>query len=88
MVIVICLTTNKVFNTIKEAAEFYNLNTSGINQVCKGKMKTSGSLPDGRRLKWKYYDDYIKENKQESLDDLIEKAKNKTTMSQSKTTTS
>lgn len=52
---VICITTNKVFDSIKEASEFYNCNKSDITQCCKGKRKTSGKLSDGTKLKWGYY---------------------------------
>ena len=52
---VICITTNKIFDSIKEASDFYNCNKSDITQCCKGKRKTSGKLSDGTKLKWEYY---------------------------------
>lgn len=52
---VICVTTNKVFDTIKEAAKFYNIKSkSGISACCKGGLNHCGKLPDGTKLKWKY----------------------------------
>lgn len=57
---VICLTTNKVFNTIKEGAEFYNCNRKNIPSCCKGKVKSCGKLKDGTKLEWLYYDEYLK----------------------------
>lgn len=45
---VICLTTMRIFYTIKDGAEFYNCHASNITRCCKGKIKTCGGL------KWKY----------------------------------
>ena len=48
------------FNCIKDAAEFYNITTrTHISACCKGKRQTCGQLPDGTRLQWMYYDDYL-----------------------------
>ena len=59
---VICITTGKIFNTVKEAEEYYNLcERSHISKVCKGERKSCGKLPDGTKLMWKYYEDYLKE---------------------------
>ena len=59
---IICTTTNEVFDTITEAVEKYpSTNSSNITSVCKGKRKSAGKLSDGTKLKWMYYDDYIKE---------------------------
>lgn len=55
---VICLTTMKVFKSIKAAQEFYG--AGDIGSCCKGRIKTTGKLSDGTRLKWMYYDDYLK----------------------------
>ncbi len=51
-----CITTNEVFNTIKEAGEKYNIkNTSNITQCCKGKRKYAGKHPvTGEKLVWEY----------------------------------
>ena len=57
---VICLTTKKVFNTISEAKEYYNINGANISTCCKGKRKYCGKLEDGTPLEWMYYDDYLK----------------------------
>ena len=50
---VICLTTNKIFFTAKEASDFYNCNQSHILECCKGKRKTCGKYK-GKKLLWKY----------------------------------
>lgn len=57
---VICLTSNKVFNTIKEGADFYNIKYPvDITNCCKGKSSYAGISPDGIKMKWMYYEDYI-----------------------------
>jgi hypothetical protein len=50
-----------MFNSIKQAIDYYHLNDgTGIGRCCIGKLKSSGKLPDGTPLKWMYYNDYIK----------------------------
>jgi hypothetical protein len=50
---VICLTTNEIFNSIKEAKEKYNVN---ISFCCQGKLKFAGKHPiTGEKLYWAYY---------------------------------
>ncbi|WP_277232995.1 hypothetical protein [Romboutsia timonensis] len=58
---VICTTTNKIFNSIKEAAEYYKCNSSKIVEVCKGRRKTCGKSPDGIPLEWMYYMKYLED---------------------------
>lgn len=46
------LDTNEIFNSIKEATEYYNLKDSThITRVCKGKQKTTGGY------RWAYFID-------------------------------
>ena len=59
---VINLTTMKVFDTMKEGAEFYNCSDSGISQCCSGKKKSCGKLEDGTPLVWMKYVDYLENN--------------------------
>ena len=47
---VICITTGKIFDTIREAAKFYNLKPNNINMCLKGKSKTAGGYS------WKYFE--------------------------------
>lgn len=58
---VICITTNMVFDTVKEACKYYNC--SNIDSCCRGfkiskgkkiNIKSAGKLPDGTKLVWKY----------------------------------
>ena len=48
---VICITTGKIFDTIREAAKFYNLKPNNINMCLKGKSKTAGGYS------WKYFEE-------------------------------
>ena len=61
---VICLTTMKIFDTMKEASEFYNCNSSAICMCCSGNRKSCGKLEDGTPLQWMKYEDYLKEQEQ------------------------
>ena len=54
---VVCITTGKTFDSIKEASDNYDVAQSGILRCCKGKLKSSGKLPNGVRLQWKYSED-------------------------------
>ena len=46
---VICLTTNEVFDTMKEACKKYGISPSNLSLCCRGKLKTTGGM------RWKYY---------------------------------
>ena len=52
---VICTTTNMVFDSIKEAAKFYNINikSNNISLVCMGKRNYCG-IHNNQKLKWSY----------------------------------
>ena len=53
---VICITTGKIFNSIKDASNYYKCN--GISACCREVCKYAGKLPDGTTLKWKYLKNY------------------------------
>lgn len=54
---VICITTNKVFDTVSDGANCYNISgTSSISKCCNGKAKSAGKSPTGEKLYWKYID--------------------------------
>ena len=60
---VICLTTNEVFNSLKEAGEKYNISPSGISGCCTSRQKSAGKdLITNEPLRWQYYSEYIKSN--------------------------
>ena len=52
-----CVTTGKIFNTIKEASKYYFISIPSITMCCRGKTKSAGKHPDtGEKLIWKYID--------------------------------
>ena len=53
---VICITTGKIFNSQKEAGNYYKC--SNICICCKGRLKSAGKLPNGTKLQWKYLENY------------------------------
>lgn len=60
---VVCSTTNQIFNSVKEAIEYFDLcKGAKIASVCKGNRKSCGKLSDGTPLQWMYYEDYIMQN--------------------------
>ena len=67
---VICITTNKIFDSIANASRFYSINSSDISRCCRGKIHTSGKLSDNTPLKWMYYDKFL-ELSQEEQDKLL-----------------
>jgi 5-methylcytosine-specific restriction endonuclease McrA len=60
---VICLTTGKIFNKIKDAHNYYGANQNCIIACCKHirNCTHSGKLPNGTKLEWMYYNDYLKQ---------------------------
>ena len=60
---IICLNNHKIFNSIMDASKFYKIDRGHISHCCNGKQKTAGKLPDGTKLKWMFYDEYLKLNK-------------------------
>ena len=53
---VICVTTGKIFNSIKDASNYYKC--GHISDCCRGIFKSAGKLPNSTSLKWKYLEDY------------------------------
>ena len=47
---VINIDTGEVFNSVKEASEYYNLKDTQISRVCKGKRNKTGGF------RWKYFE--------------------------------
>ena len=55
---VICITTGKTFDCIKDAEKHYKC--SNISACCRKKIQSAGKLPDGTKLQWEYLKDYNK----------------------------
>lgn len=51
---VICVETNKIFDTVTDASKFYNIDRRNIIRACQ-KGTTCGKL-NGKGLHWAYYD--------------------------------
>jgi len=59
---IICLNTKMAFDCIDYAIEYYGkqgINLRHIGECCSNKRKSCGKLPNGEKLKWMYYEDYI-----------------------------
>ena len=58
---IICLTTNKIFDSIKEASNFYHINERDISSCCRNILFSAGKHPNTKdEMVWQFYDDYIK----------------------------
>lgn len=55
---VICITTGDIFNSMKEAREYFNIKgPSCIASCCQGERKSAGKHPiTGEKLVWRYYE--------------------------------
>lgn len=54
---VICVTTNRIFHSAREAARYYNISSnSRLSACCRGEVESTGKLPDGTKLAWRYID--------------------------------
>lgn len=51
---VLCITTNKNFDSIGMAAKYYHIRHDGISLCCRGKAKSAGKLKNGTPLVWKW----------------------------------
>jgi len=62
---VICITTGEIFNSLKDASEKYKISSGHMSHCCSGERRSSGKHPiTNEPLKWQYYDEYIKLQKQ------------------------
>ena len=55
---VVCITTGKLFDSIKKAEKYYKI--QGMYACLCGRCYYSGKLPDGTPLQWMYYEDFLK----------------------------
>lgn len=54
---VICLNTNEIFNSMREACDKYHLDSGSLTRACQGKQKHTGKHPvTQEKLAWAYYD--------------------------------
>ena len=52
-----CITTNKMFDTLREAGKFYNIHPNMITMNLNGAINRI--VIDGVNTIWRYYDDYL-----------------------------
>lgn len=53
---VICVTTNEIFPSAREASEWCGASRQHINRVCRGERKHTGVHPETNEpLEWRYY---------------------------------
>lgn len=60
----------KIFNSIKEGAEQFNIDNSSITKCCKRILQTCGKK-NGYRLIWRYLDDTYTQEDSDNLDPII-----------------
>lgn len=68
---IICTNYNTVFNCVYDAANMYGIWENTILRNAKGGCKSGGHLPDGTKLHWRYYDEWLKEFPQEESQIVI-----------------
>lgn len=51
---ILCVETNKKYDSIKDAAADLDISKTGITEHLKGKQSYAGKLPDGTKLHWEY----------------------------------
>ena len=68
---VICITTGKIFNSVTEASNYYNVARNTISFCCKVKLKSAGKLKDGTKLQWKYLEEENDDNESKEYNNPI-----------------
>lgn len=51
---VICINTNEIFDSVKEASKKYNLDKSSLSKCCRNKAKYCGKDSFGNKLRWSF----------------------------------
>lgn len=51
---ILCVETNKMYNSIQDAAIDIGISKTGITEYFKGRQKYAGKLSDGTKLHWEY----------------------------------
>ena len=51
---VICINTNEIFDSVKEASKKYNLDESFLSKCCRNKIKYCGKDSFGNKLHWSF----------------------------------
>lgn len=57
---IICVTTNKIYESSIEASRQTGIVQSSISNCCRGKLKSAGKHPEtGEKLVWRYYEESL-----------------------------
>lgn len=75
---IICITTGKIFLSLREINGVYKVNRGNVSKVCKGELDYAGKLSDGTPLEWMYYEDFLK-LPQEEQNEILERNKDSST---------
>ena len=70
---VVCITTCKIFDCVKDASNYYNIARTNISKCCIGRKQSAGKLQDGTKLRWKYLKDYDNDCKGILINPIINK---------------
>ena len=69
---VVCTTTNQLFSSITNARKFYG-ESLHISECCNNNRTYIGTLNDGTLLSWMFFNDFLKLNKDLSLEQIFNK---------------
>ena len=72
---IVCLTHNKIFDSIESANNFYNINLTS-NSIHSKRGQSFSGVYNSEPLVWEYFKDYVKMSKSE-IDSLVLDAKQK-----------
>lgn len=67
---VVCLNTGMIFESVSDAAAFYNVLQSTISSCCTGAVFSAGKF-NGEPLVWRYAEDYVKISESEISECLL-----------------
>lgn len=56
---VICLSTNEIYDTIKDASEAKHISEFNLSKCCHHKRNWAGKNDNGEKLSWMFYDEYL-----------------------------
>lgn len=56
----ICITTGVIYRSLRQGAKDCHTSNNYISIACQNPHRSAGKLPDGTKLKWMYYSDFLK----------------------------
>lgn len=55
----ICITTGEIFDSLEDAVNKYDIYKSVLSKCCNKEVNYCGKLPDGTKLMWMSYEDFL-----------------------------